>query len=469
VFTPGVFRIGSYTAASFGATALNAARGIIVARVLGPTDYGLWSVLTLVLVWSQFSDLGLLQAANRQIPILLEVPDRRGHSRTVFDLFLGKIGSAAIVAVGVSIFALAAGLTAVYREGLLVVAFLVVLLAVQQFGSVVLLAQSRVRAASIVVIVTAVANLALSAGCALVWGLRGIWYSQLVLLLATAVMYLMLIQVIPTKPDMRRLLALLKIGLPLGVLAVLSFNLVNIDQIVIASLLGTRDLAYYFVGLTAGSLLYVFPSAIAAVIGPRLMRHWAVGGDVAEFAWVPVRFLSDSYLVAVAAVWLMLPWAIHVLLPRYGPGVAPARIYLTGTFFLGINMGASSYMLALRKNWLNVPNVAAAIGTSVAAEVTLVHFGYGLEGVALGSALGYVVYGTLHLTLVRKMLGDQPAEAVRNAWLVLWPGLLLASLSLAALWLNRLAEIALPIAVVIYSAWSLRRRWHLYVSLIRQL
>jgi len=420
----------------------------VLARVLGPDNYGVWSVLTLVLVWSQFADVGLASAVNRQLPVSRAEGDVHGASRAKalgFGLKLGATGIAAIATL------VAAALTRnpVYREGLSVVAVLAVLQAIQQFGSVVLLAERRVATAGRLVVTFAVLNFVATLGGAFMAGLRGVWYGLGVALAVTAVLYVRAISVRPSLrmrwPELRSMVV---VGMPLAALALISYNLVNVDQLVVAGALGGRELAYYTIALTIGGLLYIAPSSLASIIGPPLIEKWRRGDEgVEDLAWEPVRFLRDSYWLPTVLAMLVVGPAVRWLLPQYQPGIQPALFYLPGAYLLGMNLGASTYLLALGRHWANIPLALASVGVSVCLELLFVRLGMGLSGVALGSTCGYLVYTFSHLTVVRANMGDRIPAASFKAAKMLLPALAWALLMLSGTVLNRTTWL---IAIIVF-------------------
>jgi len=57
-----------YSGSTFFAKMLGFGRSIIVARFLGPSLYGLWSALSIILEYSRYANLGVLNAMNREVP-----------------------------------------------------------------------------------------------------------------------------------------------------------------------------------------------------------------------------------------------------------------------------------------------------------------------------------------------------------------------------------------------------------------
>jgi hypothetical protein len=58
----------SYSASGIVAQALGLIAGFWVARLLGPSDFGVWNAVSLVLVYGAYLELGALSAMGRDLP-----------------------------------------------------------------------------------------------------------------------------------------------------------------------------------------------------------------------------------------------------------------------------------------------------------------------------------------------------------------------------------------------------------------
>ena len=409
-------------------------RGLILAGLLGPAGLGTVALVNLFLSYAAYSDLGMASALGREIPLSLGA----GNSREAFEWrrygLTAKFVTSSIVGLGTAIYVCLrwSELSAVLRFGLLTAAIVVVFQGLVATWQVIFQATQQFGRSTLVTL--AIAALSLIAGVvgAEFAGVRGVFLGQLIVFVLAASLCFAL-GGLPPRVHLSRskLVFLLKVGVPLALLALVGSNLVNIDQVMVAALLGTRELGLYTLVLYGGNVLFLLPSALSISVGPRLLREYGAAADSARLTmltWRPVDVLASVLPAAIALIWILGPAVVVHFLPDYASIVAPLRVYLVGMYFMGINLGVSTVLLALNRHRYNIPVIVACIGLNVLVDLYFVSvLGLGLIGIALGSAVTYFVYWMAHTTLVRWFHGERPAHAVVANLASGWPGIALAA------------------------------------------
>ncbi len=419
---------------------LQVVRALVLARLLGPSGLGTVAVVALVIAYTQYADLGVAQALSREIPVSLGAGRKGEAASWRFYGFAAKAVAGTVVAVGLVAYVelFGSGLPGSLRFGLLTAALVVLLQGLLSVEQTVLQAHQRFGANTLLTLALPTASLLTGIAGALIAGVIGVFVGQVVCYVTTVSLGLALGTLArPRRLEWHRLVRLLRIGVPLAVLTFMGYSLVNVDQIVVVSYLGRTQLGVYTIVLYCGTLLIMLPQALAAAVSPRLIRRYGEAQaieSVRELTWRPVRTLSLALPVTIAMLWLVVPLAVDSLLPAYRGSIGPLRVYATGLFFLGLNLGVSSTLIAFRKHVYNIPIIGASIGLNVGADILLVgHAHLGLTGVALGSAVTYAFYWMAHTVLVRHYFGQNVAAALLANLRSGYPGLLLA-LALACLW-----------------------------------
>jgi O-antigen/teichoic acid export membrane protein len=438
--------------------AAQAVRVVILASLLRPSELGTVALVALVLAYAQYCDLGIALAVGRQIPVSLGAArDQEAVEWRWYGLAAKLLGSVSVgLVLVVIVTAEWSGLNSGVRFGLLTAAVVLVLQGVIMALQVVLQANQRFGRAAILSVTLGTANLTAGVAGAAADGLRGVFIGQVIAYAAAAVAgFVVAGRIIPSRLQMWRLRLLLRIGAPLAALVFAGYNLVNIDQVMVTSLLGRRDLGIYALVLYGGSALYLLPSALAGVVGPRLLRTFGEFGTVEsiyELTWRPVRVLALAMPMLIIAFCVVGPLVIQHFLPAYSAAIAPLRIYSVGMFFLGLNLGVSTTLVAFNKHPRNIPIVVLSIGFNVAIDlvfVGLLH--WGLMGIALGSALTYFVYWMSHTALVRWYFHQTPRRALLMNLKSGWQGLVLAAMTLAA-WATGAIETTSLLSSALYLA-----------------
>ncbi len=462
----GIQAVGNYVS-----TFARVVRGFVIAGILGPVEMGVVSTGNLLLNYAQYADLGIAQGLNREIPMDLGRGEDDRAAEWVWYGLLGKLIAGLLVLAGAVAWAvspLGSGQPEAVRLVIVIAAatsLVAGILLVFQFTAK---SYTDFNGAARMVVLLAFANLVAGIVGARLAGAVGVALGVLAASAIAAVYGWHRVRPVHI-PVMtrRRLLELIRIGMPLALLTFMGFNLENIDQVIILSLLDRESLGLYAIVLQAGGLLTLTALSVSNVVGPRLVRRYAESGSleaIADLTWKPALALSALLPLVVCVSWVVGPLAIQWLLPEYISSVGPFKVYMTAMFFLGLNLGVSSTLLALGRHRLNVPIMLGCIVFNVAVDIVLVGWaGLGLQGVALGSLATYFVYWLLHTGLVRWYFERDLARVVRANLRIVWPGLVLvAMLGLSAIW-GRVGTVspgtdALFVIVAAVVAWLQGRR-----------
>ncbi len=138
----------------------------------------------------------------------------------------------------------------------------------------------------------------------------------------------------------------------------------NIDQIFIAALLPSRELGWYAVAATWGSLLTPVVSAVGSVLFPRL----AGSGEISAHPQLrrQAALAAVAIIAASALLYALTPLAVPLLFGApFKPAVEPGRILVMAGAFLAFNIILSDALRGLGR-----PRVIAAAET-VALALTL--------------------------------------------------------------------------------------------------
>lgn len=71
------------------------------------------------------------------------------------------------------------------------------------------------------------------------------------------------------------------------------------------------------------------------------------------------------------------------------------KIYLIGTTFLLVAQFSVNFLVTIDRYLVTLPILGAALLVNLALNLSLVNAGWGLEGMALGSAVSFAFYGLL--------------------------------------------------------------------------
>jgi O-antigen/teichoic acid export membrane protein len=389
----------SYSTASFIFQATYLVQNVVVARLLGPALVGLWDALSLVNLYN-VTHLGVLQAVYREVPIVRG----RGDAALVARLRNQALVAAIVPSTVLSLAVLGyAGLTwradvPELRMGLVGLAVLVVAQQVHSLFQVLLRGDNRFGLLSVNQLVLSGAAI-IHAGLVAWLGFTG----QVLGAIAVQIVGALCIMVVGGyrlrfRLEPRLYASLVRIGLPLGMMVFSEAVFTGADRLVILTFLDATDLGYYrIVGLCSGFLIFL-PGVLGQMTYPRMGEQYGATDDLRALRRIflqPTLAIATGLPLLVGGLYLMLPSLVGIFLPAFTPGVGPARWVIFGLAIMPM-FGMASYILMVGDRAIQVilgQLAGAAVKGLLGGGAALL--GYGLEGVARGVALGYVVYGAL--------------------------------------------------------------------------
>jgi O-antigen/teichoic acid export membrane protein len=133
-----------------------------------------------------------------------------------------------------------------------------------------------------------------------------------------------------------QLVQLAKIGIPIWFVGQLSTFFMSLDRLMLVK--SILMLGYFTIAIQVGTFVRQIPTAFGMVIYPQ-MAHRYGENHCAMDIWRLARkaaFAASALGLAVGAcAWLLLPTFVHIILPKYIPGIRAAQ----WSGFLGFAMG----------------------------------------------------------------------------------------------------------------------------------
>ena len=316
--------------ATFVNQILGVLRGFVVAKFLGPADYGLMSSVRLISMLDKFGSLGLVPVVTREVTYLQgQEQDRSqridhikatGYSAEVLLSFL-------LTLVGLS--------STLFVDDLKIAGAIAIASSVLFFakihytlGAEIIITKQFALYARVSLWLGIGTSLTIMAGVP--WG--GIWWVLAVPMfqsIAAIAWYKRHVRLtVKWEIDKAELVRQLKVGIPI-ILHILSFASYRYaERLLILWYFTIEDLGYVSLGLTAmGSLMTL------TLIGPKLRKvrlgELLGAGNFHQAHQLVVRETLGHVLLsmlAAAVLWPLLEWAVPILLPQYVQGITYIQI-----------------------------------------------------------------------------------------------------------------------------------------------
>ncbi len=393
---------------------LTTARGLVAARLLGPSGYGAWNAIMLIMDYGTYGPAGTYAGLDQAVPARIVDGDAKRLDRVKrAGLFNVVVTTAAFAAAGLLYFGRSTGQIATDWgfTGVVVVLACVALIAISYYHLTLLRSHGNMTAVSLWFLLQGTIGVGL--GLALIptqgaWGMLWGWFAGT--LIATLSVMWHGRAVVPLIPvPSRESLTLLSIGFPMFMYTVSNFVLRSFDRVIIFRFLGTHALGLYGLAVTAVGFLLTLPDAIAYVLYPQLVRRYRESGDAAASIGDQVhramRALSLLMPAMCALAYLGADDAVEWLLPRFRDGVPALRILCFSAAGLSLANLGSIVLMTLGRQRVLVPVALGTITLGVTLDLLAIRLGHGIRGVAWATFITYAINSAVMIALADRGMG----------------------------------------------------------------
>lgn len=408
-----------YLIAMYSSRLLSFICKIIIARLLGPGDYGLWSMLALILLYGNFLDLGLVYALVKQVPFYRG----KGQIQEINVIRSTIFASITLIStiVGIAILTFYSIYFGKYGNNLsLTISLLSLVLILQQAKNYFLsyfVAEKNFQAVSLLIICLAFLNAILTISLVIKFSLVG-----LPLGLAFGYFLVLLYIFYKYRPtfkfyiDTKKLLTLLKIGFPIMLIAINYAIFFTIDRVLIFKYMGKENLGYYGIASALNGLLILFPASLGVMIFPRLSEKFGAEGEaknLKESIYMPTIMLSYFMPILLGIIYLLLPTAVKIFIPQYLPGVNAGKIALMGIMFLSTSLFAQKFLIVINKQVHCLFIILFALLLKIVIIYIFITRQMGIEGVALAANIVYFVFSAFIIMYASYYYKNNLLESVK--------------------------------------------------------
>lgn len=401
--------------------------GFAVARFLGPAHYGLWNGFQLILLYASYSQLGIVNALNRELP-LQRGKGEFAQAERIRSATLGGVLMTALVA-GVAI--LAYSTIATSRHSSLVifslrfVGLLVVLQQIYTYSEICFRTTHEFGIVSKLRLYRTILDISSAVLLTYLFDLIGrLWAA--ILASGGILAYIFWRHPVPFRPafDPKTVVKLMAIGFPIMLVGLLSGMYQSIDRVLILAFLNETHLGYYAIGLTAVSALNILPGVTGEILYPRFAERYGATNNpsqLKEYVLTPTYVLAHLLPILQGMMYLLIPFVILIALPQYIPAIRPARILIWGSFFLAVAGFASDFLNTINKQIINLMAQIASLAIAICSTYVVLRLGWGIQGVALATVFTSLLYSTALLWYVLSRHFTVSAEGVKILWAIYTP------------------------------------------------
>ncbi len=391
-----------FTAAAYLAQPILFIGNLMIRRALGPYLAGVFATLSLVAGYAAYSNLGILGAADRDLPFHLGAGDRSRYERVRNLTFLVAALCGTVTGVCIAVWTVVhrATLSLPVFVGLLAYAALAVTAQCIAHYNIALKSNSQFVLLAKIQMVTTVVVTSLSVAAARFVGFYGVLtvtgLSAVASLgyLARRTQYRITLSSL--RPEHGSILgetrALVLIGAPILVQGFVATGARTIDNVLILRFLGTEALGIYAVAIAANGVIYSFVSSLAMVVYPRMRQAHGQHGEVSKLDAYVIRSSIATGTIAPLIIGFLLwffPVIIRAALPKFAPGLPAFNIATAGSYFFSMTVMSASFLTSLNRQVVLSVGYAIMAAGSLGGGLVAVKLGGGMPGIALGAISGH--------------------------------------------------------------------------------
>lgn len=423
------------------AQALGLIAGFWVARMLGPSNFGIWTAVSLVLVYGAYMELGALSAMGRDLPFYQGQGDVKKAASVEGVARRVTIIGALLAALFVLAFSFLPTHSPMMALGLQAMAGVLIMQQVYTYHRTVLRSYNYFNELSQQQVLFAILSSVLAVLLVFFLGLEG---RMIAAVLAQTAIVLYAVRRNPWRPvpkfELPIAWSLMRVGIPILFTGFVLSLLATIDRLMIITFLGEQQLGLFGLAILLTSVVSLIPAMASQVLYPRITFQFGNSGKSVEslrsFVLIPPKILSALLPILIGLLYLSLPMIITILLPAYSQGITAARIVVVGVFFFGI-LGLTDYFLVTTGKLKQYALFGCfALILNIVLDWLFLCWGYGIEGIAVGGTLiTYFIYSCIVIGYALSHYTKQPADYVRF-FLRLWAPFIYM---IALLWLAETA------------------------------
>lgn len=396
-----LLRDTSVSVSSAGAAAvLSALQMIVVARILGPTQFGILQVYRLIITYSSFSNLGTLWSMVREIAYHRGRGNATRIAMIKSNTLVMNVGASAVL--GMVVFGWFFFMPVADRDSMLEVAVLGAIVTAQclyMFSRHYFTSTKQFAWRSILVILFPLANIVFVCVLGIPYGLKGVLYAML-LAYGISILYGALKKAFTIKYVLDKSVSfdLIRAGIPIFGNGLLATLLASVDRLMIIKYLPVEQLGYYGIATMVKTFLENLYRTLFMVVFPRLTEKYGETDEleaIKSYVWNPLVVSAYLSPLFFGSLIILLPVVIKYLLPKFVPGLLAAQLVIASAFFGCLHVGVINFFITIKKVHSVYPYRISALLFSVAAMWFVIYRGGGIEEIAFCVLLSSVLLSCL--------------------------------------------------------------------------
>lgn len=391
---------GFYSAAMVLTQLVTAIAALLTRRFLGPVQVGLWSLVQLVLIYSEYAALGTTAAIEREIPFQIGRGDIQKANEIRDTVLTFTWVSAAVYSFLISFAAYIIWTAGKIENEAFFALLLTALLVMFQRWNTLLISLGRAKKEFKLMgkqaFYSALVNAFLVATLSYFFKLYGFMLAM-GFSLAFNIFYLSkrLDSGFKFQWSTSKIKTLARYGIPVLALGYLTTGLETVDRLMISKFLGLKELGLYSIASMAATYVFSFPNAVGVVMMPNIHEHFGETGSMESmrsFLRKADTLFCGIMPMFIAFAWFTAPPMILWALPNFAGGIPALKMLILGSFFLSLSQSYAHLIFVVKMHARLIPIVAVACLLAFVLNLWAIQAGSGIAGVAMATSFSMFVY-----------------------------------------------------------------------------
>ncbi len=399
-------------------------RAIAVPFLFNPTQLGVWNLLNLILSYTPHAQIGLMHGMNKGIPIMKGQGNFLEEDNIRNSVFLLNILMSIFVIILSIIISFYVPIS--YRIPFRILSVLLGIQMIYYFYFSLLRSDSKFILVSNGIFLTSFLSTLFVLIFAYLFsdpvsgGIFGLGISTFLVLIywiykgAYSFKYFI---------NWKTIKNCLYLGFPILGIGIFDSFSVSLDRIFLAVSFSKTELGYYALGLMISGVLSIIPGSVASVLYTSMLERFSINNnpkDVKDLLLTPIRVIWALMVIFIAIIIVVVPILIKVFIPKYLPSIPVVEILIFGSFFMSCTHLPSQFLISINKQKYILFSQIIISFLIFSLNFVFLKFGFGIEGIAIATSIGYFLYGVSYTVISLKFVLDSVFEIFKYiCWLII--------------------------------------------------
>ncbi len=395
-------------------------QSLIIAKYLGPALLGAWGVAMLIVSYSGYANLGVINSVNKYVSIKRSQDEEAAVYRNTSFGFIILLCSLFILAgafvqlMGIRLFES----YSILNRQLVLIAVIVGAKELKEYFHNVYTAYERFFELAVSNILSSILRIAFIILLLPRFGFGGLvaGYAATSVIVA-AYLWLSLRIGLTAKISFNVLRSLISNGILLMLYNMAYFALTSVDRIMISMYLEEADMGYYTFAFLVSNAVLLSALALGFILFPKLLNIFGNTDDREEMLRIIDRVTPYAEVFSqglILAGLIAVDPAVTYILPEYGGALGVLDYLMMSKFFLAHSTLIGTMLVAKNRELSLIRIQAVSIVAAIILNYVMIVFGYGIVGIAAATWITFLIYAMMTVIHGLRYLGLPFFKAVRK-------------------------------------------------------